>query len=580
MNRNSQWGRRGEPTLAELLAVMKLARSGGKPERGGGSDGWLCRRAECHYAQKGILNYPDRAACNGCLRRRDAAENPPDYSRLAGKPEGRARGASQGNPKAAEPSGAPTDKQQKKRDARARKRQERDRAKGTTAAASAAPPSATTAAQGPVAPGPVGEAMGKCFATTAAPAPTGKVQLPQELASQLPLLGPAVKALNESLAFEPLPSSTERRSPEAILAKLLGGKDPNAACSKREGRVATISSLKSAIVALAAGGDLCADEIKGLQAKLGTEEAALAKMERNAPSPDAELKTIAEAKAAYELEIQVRKDKASGGAAKTTERKGDREKVVLSLREQLALLEAGLVTVHGECTTKHAQRAAEADEVDKKVLTLLMQRQAAVTSLPGDASSSGGDVAMDTGGQCAALAVFGSGPPVVDYAAMHAEAVAEIERLKAGAAAAMQAALAAQAEFERTVRLGGLPNPELPEAAARPAYGQVHRAIQGWLAAGADAPFDWAPLKTSATAGLPSPLQVIKTMLGKTWHDWYTVEEPADDALVPRHLLIIVDQALSKLTIDYASKQAAEQAASLGAGTLEAITASGKRLRK
>ena len=75
-------------------------------------------------------------------------------------------------------------------------------------------------------------------------------------------------------------------------------------------------------------------------------------------------------------------------------------------------------------------------------------------------------------------------------------------------------------------------------------------------------------------------MQVIKAMLGKTWHDWYAVEEPADDALVPRHLLIIVDQALGKLTIDYASKQAAEQAASLGAGTLEAITASGKRLRK
>ena len=126
--------------------------------------------------------------------------------------------------------------------------------------------------------------MGKCFAAAAAPAPAGKVQLPQELASQLPLLGPAVKALNESLAFEPLPSSAERRSPEAILAKLLGGKDPNAACSKREGRVATINSLKSAIVALAAGGDLCADEIKNLQYKLGTEEAALAKMERNALS--------------------------------------------------------------------------------------------------------------------------------------------------------------------------------------------------------------------------------------------------------------------------------------------------------
>ena len=203
------------------------------------------------------------------------------------------------------------------------------------------------------------------------------------------------------------------------------------------------------------------------------------------------MKTIAEAKAAYELEIQVRKDKASGGGAKTTERKGDREKVVQNLREQLALLEAGLVTVHGECATKHAQRAAEADEVDKKVLTLLMQRQAAVTSLPGEASPTGGDVAMDGGGQSAALVVGGGGTvavplggaPGTDFAAMHAAAVAEIELLKAGAVAALQAALAAQTEFERTVRVGGLPNPELPEAAARPAFGQVHRAIQGWMAA-------------------------------------------------------------------------------------------------
>ena len=86
------------------------------------STGWLCAGADCHYAIKSVYNWPERTSCWGCGRNTAAAMSLPTTNALkpnvpkdnAGEPSNKANIA---------------EKTLKKREARARKRKERQATK-------------------------------------------------------------------------------------------------------------------------------------------------------------------------------------------------------------------------------------------------------------------------------------------------------------------------------------------------------------------------------------------------------------------------------------------------------------------
>jgi hypothetical protein len=527
--------------------------------------GWVCNRKECYMAQNNSKNYPDRLRCHGCLRPKSEAVNPPPYSRI-----------SRGKDKSidADSNDQATKKQLQKREARTRKRRERA---GPEKPDPASPPAASKSAS----PGIVAETMA-AFATSQTP-PT-KLTLPPELLEKTPLLTNAIKEIYDSLAYESIPSPLEIRDPRTIMAKLIGERGPTAQLAKKAGLEAEIIQLNAAKASLTANGDTMPEVVKSIQAKIDSNESALAKLTKDTPSPDRELKSVQEARSSFQVQAQTRVDREVRGAHKSKDRSADRAKFIEHFKAQLIILEAGLATIVDENTLKHSERATAAAESDAKVLEAFDAKIAALAgpnlqAAQASAASASQPSTLPPPPQT-------TSPP--GSLAELAQAKKDIEE-KMKMIEALQSQITtgisqAKAEFERDFEITDkdLPVFSKPTKEALTEYAALHHALQAWVNAGASQPFDWAALNEVPAAG-GQPANMFKNLLGETnWKMWYPEALPESTFVVPRMTIMLVNTNLSKILADNEAMELEVQAEATkrGASSLLAIQESGKKFKR
>ena len=164
-------------SIADDICSALTGSSRHKPEtRAPPKPGWLCQRADCLFAVRGIRNYPERDRCWSCCMSKAQAMNPPAHARL--------------EVEAAPEKTVTKAKEEKRRDARTRRREARR-------TSPAPPPPARTIKkvqtvkpddEDDEAPGPVATALAQSASPTP---PASRLAVPKELEEATSLLFPA-----------------------------------------------------------------------------------------------------------------------------------------------------------------------------------------------------------------------------------------------------------------------------------------------------------------------------------------------------------------------------------------------------
>ena len=585
-----QWNRQ-KMTLAQRLLDVEAQLARGSNGASRLSEGWKCLCSDCTYAVNMVTNYASRTHCNGCYRPRAKAQNPPPHGKIVVVRE-KARDLNMGD--------GVTDKEAKKREARAKRRQkltdfkkkkELENARVSPAVAQTPVEVCTVAVipPGNAAPGPIATAMPRAaLSTSTSPTSSTKLTLPDELRVQIPLLLPnAAKTIVESLAQEGVPVALELKSPESIMAKTIGDRGPSAKVARVTELQTTIAKLKSMLETSSGSGEAMDDIEVALKAKLETAESALTKAQKDAPSQLSELKAVLEAKSSYEVSMQTRKDTQQRGVTKATERKAQRQKHIQALKDQVTALENGLTKLETVNNDAHAARAAAQTAVDTKVLALFDVKIAALQATgtvqnqvpvgaqpqappPGGGQSSGGVLAL-----ASAPAQQSAAPGTL----------AELEEYKkkfAALQAGMQkATYAFEQQFSRSfddILPEMLPPTEIPESDMLTAYGSIYRNLQSWAVAGTNQPFDWEALDLMAGPSHDA-VDVARKLLGGVWDKWYKDEQPQPAAVVPRQFALHLMHCLNNVKQVFEGQEEKKAIDLLAAKGQEAIRASAKRLR-
>ena len=495
-----------------------------------------------------------------------AAMNPPPHARL--------EGAANAPPKPT----VTTDKEAKKREARTRRRDERKaKVLASQTARPSPPPPATIVEPSPVAAAVVIQTPHYA---------KGTIYLPEEVTSAAPLLFPhAAKGILESLAAEHAPPPLDLKSPEAILSKHLGDRGPTAKEAKRIDLEAAIRKLKSAIVSLSDGGEAVANATAALKSDLDAKEAALLKLQKDAPSQEHQLKALAEGRSSLELSIQERKDREQRGAAKAADRRASRASFIADLKAQVAAVEAGLTKIDEENTRNHRERAQAAADLDAKALALFDKRLADKEAEDKKGASTAAAIPPAGAQQPLALAA----PPNAQAAAVPPEpghdisSLAELEaaRIRIATLEEQMKKAVSQAlqEFERVadVDISQLPAVEMPPADALPLYGGLFMTLQNWTLAGAQTPLDYTVLRTAMDEAA-DPIAVAKLILADAWDKWYPASTPILTSVVPRQVAVVLLHRLTQIKLVFEGEVNVRVDKLALEGTA-AVQASGKRLR-
>jgi len=456
-----------------------------------------------------------------------------------------------------------TEKEKKKREDRAKKREAKAAAKAAATAASTPAPTTLPAAKGP----PEQEKT-KAAAASAVP----KMVLPEALVNAIPLLVPHTALdIVRSLAKEHPPTPPDARSPEEIMAKLLGGKGPVSQAAKKAELENDIKKMNAGIAALASGGDAVTEAVAGLTEKREAAEAALAKLSKVTPTQVHELKAVQEAKASFELQVQARKDREARGQANSQERHAERAKSIQDIKDQTVLLEAGLIQLEKENNEAHAKKVAEMDDLDLEVLKLLDAKVQGLQAAPQVHVAGPGLQPVGQVPPLLALAGPSQSNPANDLA-MANKKIAELEaRLNHGKDPNI-------VEFERehTIKESQLPVVKVPEAKHIAAVAALFEIMNSWSLAGASSPFQWEAIDPVVGDALDI-IMITKELIGATWSKWYDADPPKT-AVVPRQVALLLLHCLTAIKKEFESVDKAESSKAALEG-LEKLHQSTKRLR-
>jgi len=499
---------------------------------------------------------------------REEAVNPPDYARLPAKFD---------KDRTTNNSTTTTDKEAKKREARTRRREARQAYK---AAKDQAAPKPCTVAASPTP--PKGKDMPPTPVQNPSPsqAPT-RLAFTENLLEQMDLIVPALKVVMDSISQEVVPVTGEGKSAENTMAKFIGERGPTAKIARKTELQADIVRFRDVLVIF---GESAPDITDSVKVKLKAAEEELEKATKNAPSQVHELKAVQEAKSSFELDAQERSDRRQKGAAKAHERKQDRHLHIQKLMDQLKIADASLSQMEDNNDEKHAAKSKLAMEADKKVLELFDARIAALSTPQRPPQ----DQAMNPGGQTGAaqgsnqLAIApppsGSLPQEPENPAQLREFRAKIEeytaRLRSGA-------LKMQTEFDRDFNISEdqLPDHKTPTNVQMPIYGSLYKSLQQWSFAGASEPFDWETLN-QLTGPDVKAWEVATFVLGEPiLKNWFPSSTPANDALVPKKIVLMLIHCLSRLMAEFEKADTKLAIEALNTDGYKTIKTGAKRLR-
>jgi len=369
----------------------------------------------------------------------------------------------------------------------------------------------------------------------------------------------------------------------------LGGADPESVTSKRAAQEAKVVKLKAVLATLGDDGEFAAQR-ESFEAKLSAAEAALAKTEKDTPTPGHDLKAYRKAKATLELSMQEKRDRQAAGAAKTQERRQFRGKHIQDLLQQLKLLADGLTDLDKIVDAAHRDRLAAREAHDAKVLQLFNDKITALevapvlnAPVPPVVPPAQATLAEHRLPDALALALP-AGP-----SSSAAGGIANLDQLNTAGQqisdmtkAFAEAASKFHAEFNAThegVDLSLLPAAALPKSDEVGVYALLLNVFDGWAVNGACQPFDWQTLASKSPPG-PGVAQVMRTVIGDTlWSKFCDKPEPAADAVVPRQLVLLAHHALRCLSIQFDNAEAEQSVKKQAQDTIDEVRTRLKRHR-
>jgi len=407
-----------------------------------------------------------------------------------------------------------------------------------------------------------------------------KLKLDDELYEKITdLLTNALEPITSSLAQELVPSPPEPKQPDVIVSKYIGEKGPTAKSARRAELEATIKTLRTTATTLQGGGESVASLLANVQSQLDADEAALAKLSKDAPSQSHERMAVSGAKTAYETHAQARRDREVRGAAKAVERQELRLSHIASLKHQLLLVEANLLTVTAENAAKYEKCAAAAAKVDEQVLALFDQKLASIADVnmqpasPNAPPSTGAPDAVAFAIQAAAQ---------VEVPVTTLQELEELKKANARLMALVETSCINIKEcFEKRfedIGPGHISKPTITDPDKLVACEGIFNALQNWVTMGARDPFEWSALAKASGAG-EEIIQLCRQFLGDTWNRWYATDQPNLDSVVPSQVGLLFHYGLGLLQQEYGKEEARERVAKMGREGLEAVRASSKRLR-
>ena len=560
MATRGRWGADGPGSLTaslrHLSMISKIFEDGGSSGGWGRpptSKGWMCVQPDCNYALAKWHNKHDKMWCGGCQRPKAEAMNP------------KARSPNLDKDKANGVVTKPADKQLHKREVRARKREARAAAKAATSGSATAPPATPPLTKAEEA--SIGNKNNNDKVQKEA-TKLKKLQLPEEVTAQATLLTNLVETLAKNLNKESTPAPPDPRTPEEILLKIIGGKGPIANTDKKDQMAKDIAGMKAGLAAMSSCGETAGDAIAQLKAQIEASEAALAKISKNPHSMDFEYKAILEAKSAFELTIQARKDKEAKGISKATERKAERTKLFQDARDLIKLIEETTVALDNENCVNHKARAVSASETDNKVLELIDKRLS--NFKPPD------QAALSTG--TASPQALPPGQIVVQQPQNLQDLEAAnklIEQLQKQVAAAKPKMLGKHMLTFDDILEADMPEVKIPEKEHLPAVARLHATLNTWTKTCIMTPFDWATIDGILGDKLQA-LTVAKELMGGTWKKWYPNGDPDLGDAVPYQAGQILFHALNEIKNEFETIEGRKQAAMDG---IQLLKESAKRLR-
>ena len=393
----------------------------------------------------------------------------------------------------------------------------------------------------------------------------------------------AIKPILESLAVETVPTIPDAKCAEDVVSKTIGQQSPTAKLAKKSEIQADIVRLRDALILFQGGGEAMAKIRDGMEAELKAQEEALAKALKAAPSPDHELKALQQARSAYEVTIQERKDNAAKGEAKALARKKERHQHIEELRAEAKLLEDELITIEDNNSKLHVEKTARAAELDTKVLRVFDEKIAAITRHLATVANTPPPPQQQNS---LALAIpQGPAASTAQVATDHLDAqrVTMEQQL-----AQFQAALKVHQEQEATqqaldkvvdtVSLEALPTVILQgmDELEISGYGRVYRFLSRWLNLGGSTPFTIDEMGKNLQLKPEAIGHVLDAALGNKTADW--IKDAS--TIVPRQCCMFAHHSLSKLKAEYDALQDAKGDSALALKAYEDMSENAKKRKK
>ena len=312
---------------------------------------------------------------------------------------------------------------------------------------------------------------------------------------------------------------------------------------------------------------------KNTASEIESDEAALAKLARTAPSAATEIKGLQEAQARYERHVETRKDGAQQAAARGKERRDKRWLYIQALRKQRIDVSNELQELDESHIEAHARRQADQERHEAAVHALFAERIATIQSGPADAVP---DKAAPA--EAAAAPVIVPSPAEAAAAASAADTarkLQQLEELVAQMQAERAAATAVETEFNRIHDAAAVDKlPVLNDLAPEDlhSYAKMWDILQLWHQQGANSPFTLGELIQCAGLDANAGLQ-IELLLGNTKGWW---EQLLPTTLLPRQAAIYMMHSLDKLRVQLTE---VERQGTAAADAVAAIHAGAKRRR-
>ena len=561
---------------------------------------WPCMYKTCAWAKAGKCNLSFRKRCGGCDVLKHEAMNPPMKHRIASQTA---------------PSSSLRQKEAEERATASKAKAEAEyqkELKGKNVAARLDNEGKETANEEPLT---LKQATAEALRKTADEMmePPKKKPLLFDAAQKAAIakILPALQPLQDSLQEEYIPTPLSLAAPEEVVDKFLGENRPCSRASEREAHAARVKDLQGAMTMLSE------EDGKLLATKLASEQAALAKLDKEPTNLESQLAGLLEAASKFERGVKERLNRLEIAKAKTAERARARKQLLEELAEELQKAEEtteALQKTHEDAYAKRAAQHLEQEtgvraKLELKKMELEQKLQKEKEEAEKRAKKQAEEAAQSTtatGAERASQPTTGTGNDATTASAAEQELQRRLEanfqRQLQQAMDEMKSQLQQRDEalrhrnqlildaklreesFHRnnpSAVVDKLPVLSVPAGEQAVKQGQLYELLESWEAAGAATPLTFQDFIVNAHLAADAPL-FMRTALGSNWELLFPnagTQGPAPTDTIPKQAVQLLLASLRRLKQHWHEAEKAKDIAAEALTSFAKMTDASKKRR-